>query len=253
MLSVIIPCLNEEENIGTLLQELFDQRFSSAMEILIVDGKSNDLTRKIVIDYIKRHKKKSFSIRLLSSKVRNVSYQRNLGAKKADYERLLFLDADVLLPPDFLKKTLDEINKRRLDLAGCYLQPKSDKIIDKAYHGVMNLFLKASQFLFPHMPGFCIFSTKTAHKRITGFDKTIKLAEDIDYLKRAKSAGFRFRMLKSKRIICSVRRFEKEGYVFTALKYFLVPIHRLLFGEIRSDLFRYRFAHYKPKTENKKK
>lgn len=242
MLSIIIPTLNEEKNIGNLIDCILGQSIGKQAEIIVVDCKSEDRTEEIV----KKYQEKNNLIKLIVSDIRGVSYQRNLGAEKALNERIVFLDADVLLPEGFLEENLKELEKRSLGTAGCYVEPISDKMIDKVYHGCLNAWLWAMQVIYPHMPGFCIFSTKTIHKVLNGFDRTIKFAEDNDYVNRSKKIT-RFRMLKSKKILCSVRRFDKEGHVMTGIKYVLCPIYRILFGEIRSDVFKYRFGHYEKK------
>jgi len=242
MLSIIIPTLNEEKNIGKLLDCILSQSMGKQVEIIVVDCKSDDSTEEIV----KKYQKNNSFIKLVVSDIRGVSHQRNLGAENASNEKLLFLDADALLPEGFLEENLKEINKRNLGTAGCYVLPMSDKMVDKIYHETLNFWLWLMQVVYPHMPGFCIFSTKEIHKSLNGFDKTIKLAEDNDYVNRSKKIT-KFRMLNSKRIWCSVRRFNKEGYITTGIKYILCPIYRILFGEIRSDIFKYRFGHYENK------
>jgi len=70
----------------------------------------------------------------------------------------------------------------------------------------------------------------------------IKLSEDMDYVKRASKHG-KFRILSSVKISTSARRFEEEGSLKTGLKLLLSAFYRLIFGEIRNDIFKYRFGH----------
>ncbi len=52
LVSVIIPCRNEEKYIGRCLDSLINQTFpKEKMEILVVDGMSGDKTREIVRKY----------------------------------------------------------------------------------------------------------------------------------------------------------------------------------------------------------
>jgi glycosyltransferase involved in cell wall biosynthesis len=241
MISVVIPTLNEQSNIGKLLDCLIAQRFPD-LEVIVVDCKSEDKTQQVVRSY----KSKIPRLRLLVSKVRNVSYQRNYGAEEAKGSIILFLDADVSLPKGFLQDNVKEFNERHLDTAGCYVTPLSSKAVDKVYHFFLNAYMWAFQAIFPHMPGFCIFTTKNMHKKLKGFDPTIKLSEDSDYVCRTQKNG-RFRMLKSARVYCSVRRFEKDGRLKMGIKYFLVVFYRLFLGEIRTDVFKYKFGEYKEK------
>ena len=50
--SIIIPCLNEEEYISTCLDSVLDCDYDKLnLEIFVVDGMSNDKTREIVSQY----------------------------------------------------------------------------------------------------------------------------------------------------------------------------------------------------------
>lgn len=234
MLSIIIITKNEEENLPRLLASLKAQDFND-YEIIVSDAKSTDHTRDIAA---------RANCRIVDGGMPSTG--RNNGATAAQGDILLFLDADVELPPGFLSHNMAEFNARQLDAAGVYVTPATDNILFELFHHVLNGYMYVSQLTFPHMPGFCIFARAGIHRTINGFDPTILLSEDSDYVNRAHKLG-KFRMLKSKKIICSVRRLEKENSLILALKYFLVPLYRLVFGEIRTDIFKYRFDHYKNK------
>ena len=90
-----------------------------------------------------------------------------------------------------------------------------------------------------------MISSKEVHKKIKGFDTKITLAEDDDYVNRA-GKFFKYGMVNSK-VVVSTRRFEKEGRFRMGVKYFLVFFYRILFGEIKTDIFKYRFGHYEKK------
>jgi glycosyltransferase involved in cell wall biosynthesis len=122
-ISIIIPTLNEKDTIANLLKDIRDQSLES--EVIVVDGNSIDKT----INQVKKFKTvKYFSTRS------QVAYQRNFGAKKANGDLLIFLDADVRLPKNFLQKVIDEFKERKLDIA-CpfYLPYKSSWIITSIY------------------------------------------------------------------------------------------------------------------------
>ena len=49
LVSIIIPCYNEEKTIGLLLQALHDQTYPLAdLEVVLADGMSTDQTRAVV-------------------------------------------------------------------------------------------------------------------------------------------------------------------------------------------------------------
>jgi glycosyltransferase involved in cell wall biosynthesis len=91
--SIIIPTLNEEPRIERLLKSLQRQSFKD-FEIIIVDGGSKDRTAEIAQQY---------SARVFVKKGCKEFPSRNFGAQVSNGRILLFLSADVFLPPDTLE------------------------------------------------------------------------------------------------------------------------------------------------------
>jgi len=235
MLSIIIPTLNEEEQLPALLKSIKMQA-GAEYEIIVVDANSEDKTRTLA---------ESYGARVIDGGL--PARARNLGAAAAKGEIIIFLDADVVLPaPDFLEKTLEEFTERGLGLATCAICPLSEKRIDKIFHSVFNLYTKVVQRLTPRAPGFCIFVRKNIHEAILGFDEAVKLAEDHDYAERAGKIT-RFGILKSYPIMVSVRRLDRDGRFNIAAKYLLCEVHMKIKGPVKSDIFKYRFGYKKKK------
>lgn len=209
-ISIIIPCLNEEQYIGTLLSRLARQTFQQ-FEVLIVDGFSEDATRAAVEHATALYPALWGKVRFVASDTKGVASQRNFGAREAHYERLLFLDADVQLPDSFLEITLEEIEKHRLDVATAIFEPISERVDDKFFYYMGNIYIQLQQYVHPVAMGFCIFSTKSVHRALGGFDETMKISEDFDYVRRAAKLDVRFKVLTKDRIYASVRRLKKEG------------------------------------------
>jgi rSAM/selenodomain-associated transferase 2 len=87
-LSVIIPALNEADNIRATLRSL---RTDPESEIIVVDGGSSDATRDIAL---------AEGVTVLRTP-RGRARQQNLGATAASGEILFFLHADTQAPPDY--------------------------------------------------------------------------------------------------------------------------------------------------------
>lgn len=231
--SVIIPTFNEEKYLPKLLRSLKEQSVLPR-EVIVVDAYSVDNTRKIA---------KSFGCKVIDGGV--PAKARNLGAKLAKEQMLIFLDSDVVLPKSFLEKTIKEMETRDLDIASCYIKPISRLKIDEWLHTITNYYLKVTSEFHPHVPGFCIFVKKDLHNKINGFDETLILAEDHDYVQRASKIG-NFSYLKSYKIPVSVRRLAEDGRVKIALKYVAVELHLLFLGKIRKGFLSYKFGeHFK--------
>lgn len=228
MLSIIVPTLNEEKYLPKLLKSIKKQNYKN-YEIIVADANSIDNTRKIA---------KKYKCKVIEGGTPPVG--RNKGAKKARGNYLLFLDADVILPKYFLKNMLKEFEERNLDIASCYIYPISNKKIDFILHEICNLYLKLTQYFYPHAPGFCILIKKEIHKKIKGFDEEIKLAEDHDYVKRASRIGI-FRLINSEKILVSVRRLDRDGRINIFIKYLVAEFNRIMIGEIKSNIFGYKY------------
>ncbi|MDD5147579.1 MAG: glycosyltransferase [Candidatus Daviesbacteria bacterium] len=230
-LSIIIPTFNEKQFLPKLLKSIENQT-RQPEEIIIADAFSIDTTRKIA---------QRFGCKLVNGGLPGIA--RNSGAMVATAPLLLFLDADVVLPPTFLEETTAEMVRRKLDITSCFITPRSPLRIDHILHKFTNQYMRLTQKFHPHIPGFCIFVKKDLHLAIKGFDESLMLAEDHDYVKRAKRIG-RFGYLKSYKIPVSVRRLSKDGRLKIVLKYIAIELHLIFIGKIKNNIFNYKFGHY---------
>ena len=232
MISIIIPTFNEEEYLPRLLESIKKQAYKN-YEIIVADADSADKTRQIA---------KRYGCRVVKGGMPAIG--RNNGAKAAKGDILLFLDADSLIGKDFVKDSLKDIEKRKLDVAGCYLYPLSKNPIDIIFLEIFNLWIFITQFFYPNACGSGIFCKKLLHEKVKGFDETIKLSEDMDYVKRCGKYG-KFRIIKNSKLIYSMRRYSKEGRFRVGFKLFLSALYRIIFGEIKSDVFKYDLRYRK--------
>lgn len=232
MISIIIPTFNEEKYLPKLLNCIKNQTYKD-YEIIIADANSKDKTKAIA---------KKYGCKTVKGGLPAVG--RNNGAKIAKDGILLFLDADVQFDKNFLENAVKEMKTRNLDAAGCYISPLSYNVIDKIFFSIFNAWTFATQTFYPNASGSGIFCKKWLHEKVNGFDETIKLSEDMDYVKRCSRHG-KFRILRSAKSYVAMRRFEKEGRFKVGFKLFLSAIYRLFFGEIRSDVFRYNLRYRK--------
>ncbi|KAA8600034.1 glycosyltransferase [Vibrio cyclitrophicus] len=236
--SIIVITLNEEKRIGRLMEKLSVQTHQE-FEVIVVDSNSEDNTREVAQAY----ESALPNLTVHHMETRGVSLGRNTGASLAQYNRILFLDADVSLPRNFLAKALYELDEKRLEVAGVYMSSKGLPLVHKFGYGVFNAGLFATQFFFPTAIGACIFSTKRVHDEIGGFDEEIVLCEDCDYVKRA-SKTWRFRFLNMT-FGFDPRRLDQDGVVKTGSTYLKANVRRFFKGEMRNNEMNYKFGHYK--------
>jgi len=234
MLSIIIPTLNEEDYLPRLLASIAMQKFSD-YEIIIADAGSTDATLEIAKKYTSIVTKGGLPGRA-----------RNNGAKVAKGELFFFLDADTVLSEDFLQKSLDEFASRKLSMASFCLHPYPEK---KLSYFLMNTFYNKTVLLLENIwPYYAMggLIKRDVFEKLKGFDETITLAEDMDLARRSRKFGA-FGIIRSVELYFSDRRFVKEGWVFLGVKYFLCGLHDIFLGPIRSNIFNYKFNHYKNK------
>jgi len=221
--SVVIPTFNEEKQLPNLLQCIQRQSYR-VLEVIVADNESADRTPAICEDY---------GVELTRGGLPGTG--RNAGARRAKGDYLLFLDADTEFAPDFVSSLVAEVMERRLDAASCRCNPLSNDKLLKCIYGFANrYFWLTTRLGFPHSIGACLFVKKAAHDAIGGFDETIKVAEDQDYVRRLMRSG-RYEFLFKPVIDTSVRRFAQEGYARLCLKWVWIDLHRAILGEIRKE------------------
>jgi glycosyltransferase involved in cell wall biosynthesis len=108
--SIIIPTLNEEENISRCLKSVFNLQNSYAenpFEIIIVDGASTDNTLQIAEELIhggELNRDIAAGFKILKSGFSNLPLQLNEGVQNSSGKTLIFLHADNTLPSKVFEK-----------------------------------------------------------------------------------------------------------------------------------------------------
>jgi glycosyltransferase involved in cell wall biosynthesis len=206
MISIIICTLNEEHYLPKLLNSLWAQKNAPICEIIVIDGGSTDGT-KSVVEAAQQIAPKTYSLRWANATEKGVAKQRNEGASLATYEQLLFLDADVVLNPDFLSSAMQQLQAGKIPIAGTKLYAAEPGIgFRLSYYLFSNIYLPFERIFKPVIHGCAIFATQTMHNYIGGFKSGIIL-EDYVYASTAAQV-FRPPLLKGNAYIyTSARRF----------------------------------------------
>jgi glycosyltransferase involved in cell wall biosynthesis len=106
--SIIIPAHNEERHIEKCIESLLAQDCQD-IEIIVVDNGSNDNTPKIVERYVERFGDKVKLLRL--ERNLGIGGGRNVGAFNASGDILVLVDADMVFPPDYIRKLISPIQR----------------------------------------------------------------------------------------------------------------------------------------------
>ena len=145
--SIIVPAYNAEVTLPVLLDSLSKQTYKSDFEIIVVDDCSNDATPEVC------RLKNGEILRL--KKNRGPAHCRNLGARRAKGEILVFTDSDCIVAHDWLEQ-----------IERCFAQGDAEVIMGK-------LVLLPSSFL-----GDSISALGFPAGGALGFEKVWKVSED---------------------------------------------------------------------------
>jgi glycosyltransferase involved in cell wall biosynthesis len=208
MLSIIICTLNEQYYLPKLLDSLSAQQAAPPFEVLVVDAGSDDQTAGVVLKYAAQA---PYPILFEAFNQRGVARQRNYGAVLAQFEHLLFLDADVVLPADFLQKAMAEIVAKNIQVAGTRIYAaethRGYRIVYAVYS---HTYLPLVRMFNPVIHGCSIFVTRSLHYQIGGFKEGITF-EDFRYGQDA-AAFVRPVLLRSTSVRTSARRFYHASF-----------------------------------------
>ncbi len=138
-LSIIVPVLNMEKTIRATLDSLMKLDYPRhILEIIIVDGKSKDDTRKIV---------KEYPVMLVDQEGRGLNAARNTGIKHSTGEILAYTDGDCVVPVDWAKKIVENFEDPFIGFVGGTMEGYDRTSILSNY---------MDESLFQSTPGFRI-------------------------------------------------------------------------------------------------
>jgi len=122
--SIIIPCRNEKEFIGSCLDSIIANCYpKEKLEILVVDGMSEDGTKEIVSAYAQKY---SF-IKQLTNLNRITPAAMNIGIKRASGNVIILVNGHSVLDRDFLKYSMEYLAKTGADAVGGLLNTINDR------------------------------------------------------------------------------------------------------------------------------
>src|SRR5260370_6716841 len=117
--SVIVPCRNEEKHIARCLESILANDYpKERMEILVLDGMSEDHTGAIVADYAQHHP----LLRLVDNRARIIPAAMNLGIKQAQGEIVMKVDAHSTYPKDYVSNSIHFLEQYGADIVGGILK-----------------------------------------------------------------------------------------------------------------------------------
>ncbi len=200
-ISIIIPTINESNNLPLLLSDLLS--IQKEGEIIIVDCGSDDKTIDIANIY---------GAKVYQSEERNRGLQLDMGAKNSKGDWLIFLHADTRLTHDWFRKTNTFLKGNKNSIYYYKFKINHNKIIYRFLEILVNF--RSNYFKQPYGDQGLIIHRSTYFKN-NGFRK-IPLMEDVDFLKRLSNKKD-LKQLNSP-IFISSRKWEKTNIFLQAIK-----------------------------------
>lgn len=192
-ISVIIPVLNEAENItGTIAS-------TRNVEVIVVDGGSQDSTVQIA---------KELGVKVVLSNTANRAQQMNAGAQTATGEILLFLHADTRLPIQF--DTMVYRAMARNVVAGAFAL-RIDSALWRLRLVEMGVNMRSRIFALPYGDQAIFLNAQLFHE-LGGF-ANLPIMEDFELICRLRRRG-RIAIISTP-VITSKRRWQKLGIMQT--------------------------------------
>ena len=199
--SIIIPTINEANNLPFLLSDL--SIIQKEGEIIIVDCGSKDKTIDVANIY---------GAQVYKSKEKNRGLQLDIGAKNSNGDWLIFLHADTRLTNDWFRKINSVLMGDKNYIYYFKFKINHKKII----YRVLEIFVNfRSQYLKQPYGDQGLIIHRTTYFKNNGFRK-IPLMEDVDFLKRLKNKKD-LKQLNSP-IFISSRKWDRTNIFLQAIK-----------------------------------
>jgi glycosyltransferase involved in cell wall biosynthesis len=196
LISVIIPAHNEEVYLPDTLGSLKRQNYPR-VEIIVVANGCTDQTPRVA---------EGRCHRLIVLSQKSLGVARNLGARMAQGELLVFLDADTSLEPLTLQVIAQQFSKS--EAAGTIKgKPDADTAAFCIIYALKNFVHKTS--LHPGSSGV-IVCWREDFLRVGGFDEGLEVRENSELMRRLKRFG-KYKYIGDVTATTSMRRYEQCG------------------------------------------
>lgn len=129
--SIIIPCRNEEKYIGLCIDSIINNQLpDNKLEVIVVDGLSEDRTREIVKEYLRKF---SF-IKLIDNPQKIVPIALNIGIKNAIGKIIMRMDAHTRYEKNYIAQCVNYLEKNDVDNVGglCITLPGANTSVAKS-------------------------------------------------------------------------------------------------------------------------
>jgi glycosyltransferase involved in cell wall biosynthesis len=214
-ITVIIPCFNEENYVGSILADIARQTLVPS-SVVIVDCHSTDKTVQVAEKFSAR-----LPLRILQSDYKSAAAARNIGAASTVTDYLLFLDADIRIPPDFLKQICARAATRKADFVSPRFKAENHHPVDVAMAWYINAWIGLYHMLLRrHVMGIggAMLIRKSRHDTVGGYRSELREFDDIDYCTRLNAYKIPHAFAWKAVAVTSSRRYIAQGRLATVVQ-----------------------------------
>jgi len=196
--TVVVPCRNEEKHIARCLQSILNNDYPpERIEILVVDGMSEDQTREIVARYSARYP----MIRIVDNLKKHIPAAMNAGIRAACGERILKMDAHSTYQREYISRCVRYQDEYGAENSGgiAKIVPGADTWTGRAIvlglasrfgSGNANVKVGVTKPTWSDSTAFGCFK-KDLFERIGMYDEKLLSSSDLDVNQRIQAAGGR--------------------------------------------------------------
>ncbi len=199
IVSIIVPCFNEEETIAQLLEAIYAQTFPLPdLEVIFADGMSTDATRVRIVEF--QHTHADLEIRIVDNPRRKIPTALNLAIANASGEIILRLDAHCVPRPDYVSRSVEDLQAGKgWNVGGVWeIRPGAKGWIAQsiALAAAHPLGVGDALYRFTNKAAevdtvpFGTFNRQLI-KEIGGFEESLQTNEDYEFNARIRQAGGR--------------------------------------------------------------
>jgi glycosyltransferase involved in cell wall biosynthesis len=197
LITIIIPAHNEEGYLGQTLEALLRQNYPW-LEVIVVANGCTDRTAEVA---------KGKCDRLIVLSQKSLGVARNLGARMARGELIVFLDADTTLEPLTLQRIAQEFSSKYA-AATIRGRPDCDRLEFRLVYMIKNFMHRS--LLHAGSSGV-IICWKYQFVKVGGFDERLEICENSDLIRRLKQFG-QYKYIGDVSATTSMRRYEQRGF-----------------------------------------
>ena len=195
--TIVIPCRNEEKFINKCLDSIIANDYpKDRLEVLVVDGMSQDRTREIIEGYASRYR----FIKLLDNPKKITPAALNTGIRNTKGEIIMRMDAHATYGTDYIKKCVSASQKYSADnVVGIWkILPRGKGFIDKAIvsalsssFGVGNAKYRTGSCKQPEWVDTGAYGCykKSVFENVGLFNENLSRGQDMEFNSRLKTAG----------------------------------------------------------------